>query len=349
MSNKILVIEDNAEVRENIQEILELSNYEVVTAENGKRGVEKAKSENPDLIICDIMMPELDGYGVLYMLGKDTETAGIPFIFLTAKTEKSDFRKGMNLGADDYLTKPFEEMDLLNTIERRLNKSKMFVQKSKDIHQFIDAARGLEELQKLQENKKAKPLKKKDTLFSQGDYPSGVYYVSKGKIKTSVMNNEGKEFITGLFKEGDFIGYLPILEDNDYADTATAMEDSEVLKIPREDFLDLLRKNRDVAHQFIKMLSGNIIDKEKQLLNMAYNTVRKRIADALVELHDKYKKENEKSFSIAIPRNDLASMVGTSTETVTRTLSEFKEDNYLNIKGSEVTITNYEGLKKIRW
>jgi len=173
--------------------------------------------------------------------------------------------------------------------------------------------------------------------------------VNKGKIKTSVMNNDGKEFITALFKEGDFIGYLSILEDKDYIDTATAMEDSEVLKIPREDFLDLLRKNRDVAHQFIKMLSGNILDKEKQLLNMAYNTVRKRIADALIELHDKYKKENEKSFSISIPRNDLASMVGTSTETVTRTLSEFKEDGFLNIKGSEVTVMNYEGLKKIKW
>jgi len=225
----------------------------------------------------------------------------------------------------------------------------LFAIKSSNINQFIDAARGLEELQKLQENKKSKPLKKKDTLFTQGDYPSGVYYVNKGKIKTSVMNNDGKEFITGLFKEGDFIGYLSILEDKDYIDTATAMEDSEVLKIPREDFLDLLRKNRDVAHQFIKMLSGNILDKEKQLLNMAYNTVRKRIADALIELHDKYKKENEKSFSISIPRNDLASMVGTSTETVTRTLSEFKEDGFLNIKGSEVTVMNYEGLKKIKW
>ena len=157
------------------------------------------------------MMPELDGYGVLYMLGKTPETNGIPFIFLTAKTEKSDFRKGMNLGADDYLTKPFEEMDLLNTIERRLNKSKLFAIKSSNINQFIDAARGLEELQKLQENKKSKPLKKKDTLFTQGDYPSGVYYVNKGKIKTAVMNNDGKEFITALFKEGEFIGYLSML------------------------------------------------------------------------------------------------------------------------------------------
>src|SRR5688572_13362054 len=98
---KILLIEDNTEVRENTSEIISLANYEVLTAENGKVGVELAQKEKPDLIICDIMMPELDGYGVLHILSKKPETAGIPFIFLTAKTEKNDVRKGMNLGADD--------------------------------------------------------------------------------------------------------------------------------------------------------------------------------------------------------------------------------------------------------
>src|SRR6187200_2411089 len=122
---KILLIEDNLEVRENTEEILSLANYEVLTAPNGKVGVELAQKENPDLIICDIMMPELDGYGVLHILNKKAETAGIPFIFLTAKTEKTDIRKGMNLGADDYLTKPFDDTDLLNAIEARLHKSSM--------------------------------------------------------------------------------------------------------------------------------------------------------------------------------------------------------------------------------
>src|SRR4051812_20977154 len=103
---KILLIEDNAGIRENTSEILSLANYSVITAENGKVGVELAQRERPDLIICDIMMPELDGYGVLHILGKKDDTASIPFIFLTAKTEKTDIRKGMNLGADDYLTKP---------------------------------------------------------------------------------------------------------------------------------------------------------------------------------------------------------------------------------------------------
>ena len=114
---KILLIEDNLDVRENTEEILSLANYKVFTAANGKIGVELAHTEKPDLIICDIMMPELDGYGVLHILSKNEDTARIPFIFLTAKTEKSDIRKGMNLGADDYLTKPFDDTDLLNAIE----------------------------------------------------------------------------------------------------------------------------------------------------------------------------------------------------------------------------------------
>src|SRR6188474_1651281 len=125
MKKKILIIEDNVEVRENTSEILELAGYNVVVAPNGKVGVELAQKEKPDLIICDIMMPELDGYGVLHILNKSNETAGIPFIFLTAKSEKTDIRKGMNLGADDYLTKPFDDTDLLNAIEARLRKFSM--------------------------------------------------------------------------------------------------------------------------------------------------------------------------------------------------------------------------------
>src|SRR5690606_41128830 len=102
MKNKILIIEDNLDIREGTAEILELAGYDVLTAPNGKNGVDIAQSNLPDLIICDIMMPELDGYGVLYLLSKKAETASIPFIFLTAKAERVDIRKGMEMGADDY-------------------------------------------------------------------------------------------------------------------------------------------------------------------------------------------------------------------------------------------------------
>ena len=120
---KILVIEDNPDVRENLAEILELSGYKVSTAQDGKVGVSIANKEDLDLILCDVMMPELDGYGVLRILNRNPKTSGIPFIFLTAKSEKTDFRKGMGLGADDYITKPFDDVDLLDAIEMRLKKS----------------------------------------------------------------------------------------------------------------------------------------------------------------------------------------------------------------------------------
>ena len=122
MKIKILIIEDNNDIRESTAEILELTGYEVLQASHGKSGVELAQQHNPDLILCDIMMPELDGYGVLYMLSKNPDTATIPFIFLTAKAERLDFRKGMEMGADDYLTKPYDDIELLNAIEIRLQK-----------------------------------------------------------------------------------------------------------------------------------------------------------------------------------------------------------------------------------
>src|SRR5262245_51989322 len=120
---KILVIEDEPEMRRNISALLRYHDYEPISAENGLQGVEAARREKPDLILCDVMMPELDGYGVLHALQMDAALAPIPFIFLTAKGEKDDLRSGMNLGADDYLTKPVANADLVKAIESRLRRS----------------------------------------------------------------------------------------------------------------------------------------------------------------------------------------------------------------------------------
>ncbi len=115
----ILIIEDEPRTRANLATILEMEGYRVVTAENGRLGVETARRERPDLVLCDVMMPELDGHGVLEALRADRTTAGIPFIFLTAKGEKTSVRAGMNLGADDYLTKPASVSDLLAAVAAR--------------------------------------------------------------------------------------------------------------------------------------------------------------------------------------------------------------------------------------
>ncbi|MBI3518255.1 MAG: response regulator [Bacteroidetes bacterium] len=352
MSKTILLIEDNLDVRENTAEILKLAQYNVITAVNGKDGVELAQKEKPDLIICDIMMPVLDGHGALHLLSKNEETAGIPFIFLTAKAERGDFRKGMEMGADDYLTKPFDDIELLNAIESRLKKNevikKEFTKNFAGINNFINEAKGIDSLKKLSEERDIRNYKKKDDIYKEGGYPKGIFFINKGKVKISQTNELGKELITELHKDGDFFGYLSLLKDEKYTNSATALEDSEILMIPKEDFFSLIYKNAEVSRRFIEMLSDNLRDKEQQLVKLAYNSVRKRVAEALVKLSDKYKKENDQKFSMNVSREDLANMVGTATETVIRTLSDFKEDKFIEIAGSSITILNYEKLAKMK-
>lgn len=123
----VLVIEDEPEMRRNITRLLKLEGYDAVAAENGKDGLERAKARKPDLILCDVMMPAMDGHEVLRSLRSDPALRSVPFIFLTAKGEKSDQRGGMNLGADDYLTKPVENDDLLAAVSARLTRAEQTV------------------------------------------------------------------------------------------------------------------------------------------------------------------------------------------------------------------------------
>jgi CRP-like cAMP-binding protein/CheY-like chemotaxis protein len=349
---KVLLIEDDAVMRENTAEILELAQYQVTTAANGKVGAQLAKKIRPDLVICDIMMPELDGYGVIHILSKDPDTAGIPFIFLTAKTEKSEIRKGMDLGADDYLTKPFEETELLNAIESRLKKNELirreFAKNLEGLDQFLEEAKGMKELETLSKKRPLVNYKKKEVIFHEGDVPQMVLFLNRGKVKTQKMHDDGKEYITGLYKEGEFFGYIPLLENSPYRDSAIALEECEICKIPKDDFLSLIYRNRDVAAKFIKMLSNNVAEKEKQLLSLAYDTVRKRVAEALLLLERRYREAGKKSLRIAITREDLAGMTGTASETVTRVLSDFRTEKLIGIDYREIVILNSEGLQEIQ-
>ncbi len=347
---KILLIEDNLEIRENTSEILSLANYHVLTAENGKVGVDIAQRETPDLIICDIMMPELDGYGVLHILGKKTETARIPFIFLTAKTEKNDIRKGMNLGADDYLTKPFDDTELLNAIETRLRKqelrAKEYPSTSEGLDHFIDDARKALHLTDLCDDKKTKMLKKKAELFSEGDAPGYVFFLKSGNIKTFQSHPDGKELITNIYKAGDYFGFESLLDNNLYQESAIALEQSEVVLIPKNDFLILLSNHADVSASFIALLCRKVADKEKQLLHLAYNSVRQRTAEALLKVH----KLGEGKEKVNLSREDLAKIVGTASESVIRVLSDFKEEGLIEIETGKIKVTQAAKLEKvIRW
>jgi CRP-like cAMP-binding protein/FixJ family two-component response regulator len=351
MDKRILLIEDNLDMRENTAEILQLAHYQVLTAKNGKEGVELAEKEKPDLIICDIMMPVLDGYGVLHMLSKNEATSGIPFIYLTAKAERVDFRKGMEMGADDYLTKPFDDIELLNAVESRLKKAdllkKEFSKSMEGLNQFINQAKGFETLKKLSEDCDIRVYRKKEDIYREGSYPKGLYFLNKGRVKTYKLNDQGKELITGLHKEGDFFGYLSLLEEGKNSDIATTLEDSEICLIPKNDFYSLVYKNADVSKKFIKILSNNLREKEEQLLKVAYNSVRKKVADALLTLYNRYNTDSEKNFTISISREDLANLAGIATESTIRTLSDFKDEKLIEIQVSKITILDYQKLNKV--
>lgn len=347
---KILLIEDNAELRENTAEILSLASYEVVTAPNGKVGVDMVAKEKPDLIICDIMMPELDGYGVLHILSRKPDTASIPFIFLTAKTEKSDVRKGMELGADDYLTKPFDDTSLLNAIETRLRKhsirAKEYPTNAGGLEAFIKDAKVVLNLEHLGKAQKLKHYKKKAEVFAEGDTPAVVFFIKSGNVKLHKAHPDGKELITNLYSEGDFFGYEPILEGSEYKESATVLEDAEIILIPREDFVALLHSHPDVSAGFISMLCRKVAEKEKQLLNFAYSSIRQRTAEALLKTHSFKGGQDE----ITLSREDLGRMVGTASESVIRVLSEFKEEKLIEVDGSKIRILQPAKLEKVvRW
>lgn len=344
---KILVIEDTLEVRENICEILELDGYQVYGAVNGKEGVEKAVRHLPDLILCDVMMPELDGFGVLKILNKNKLTHHIPFIFITAKAERSDFRKGMGLGADDYITKPFDDTELLEAIEMRLKKSEM-VNKSFDrtddgLQRFFSEAKAKDELTNLTENRELRQYKKKDTIYSNNSRPHWLFFLVKGSVKCFQTNEFGKELITHIFKEGDFFGYHALISDSPYVDSCVALEESSLRLIPKDDFKLLLFNNRDFAAQFIKMISNQVEETEQHLLELAYSSVRRKVAMALLS----FIQINDANNQIDISREDLASKAGTAKETLIRTLSEFKSDGIISVDSGVITVLKEEALRNM--
>lgn len=341
---KILIIEDDAHVRNNLAEILELSDYHAITAENGKDGVDKALKEAPDLIICDIMMPDLDGYGTLTILSKNPKTADIPFIYLTAKAEKDDFRRGMSMGADDYITKPFDDMALLNTIEARLRKYERLklaspAQGVPILEHFINEAKANESIKTLSENRELRHFRKKDMVFDEGETPRWLYFIEKGRVKVYKTAEDGREFIVRIAEAGEFLGYLALLQEKPYTESAAVLDDADLRFIPKPEFLSLVYGNRDVMARFIKMLAGHVSEQEQQLLDLAYNSVRKRVATALVELAD------PATGTIKMFRDDLAAMVGTAKETFIRTMAEFKTEGLIETSDGSIRILKPERLR----
>ena len=347
---KVLIIEDNDDIRESTSEILELAGYAVIQAVNGKEGVAMAVSELPDLILCDIMMPEMDGYSVLHLLGKNQETAVIPFIFLTAKTDRQDMRKGMEMGADDYLTKPFDDVELFNAIAVRLQKyqhTKALISTSlNNLSKLIVNKSGLDELAKYISERKVRQIKKKQVIYYEGDTANGLYLLISGKVKTFKVAQDGRELLTGLYGPEEYFGTAALLAAENYMETAEAVENTALCLIPKDLMEQLLNKYPDVSASFIKLLANNVLQNEQQLLELAYHSVRKRMAEVILRLKGTDTEDNQQVLTVS--RDNLASMAGIATETVSRILSDFKDEGLIERTGGKILVLDQLRLKNMK-
>jgi DNA-binding response OmpR family regulator len=345
----ILIIEDDTALRENTAELLELEGYSVITAPNGRIGIELAKKQLPNIIVCDIMMPEVDGYGVLEAISLEQNTSQIPFIFLSAKTEHKEIRKGMNLGADDYLTKPFEEEELMSAIESRLAKAEILskiTQSTNHQNQEEEDIRNLHELKNFfDDNGNILSFKKGETLYKIGDHSNKVYLITKGIVKCFKTEDSGKELITKLHKTDSFLGLTPFMHNVRYQETAIAVEDTEVTGISKNELKEILSKNQNVSLEFMNVLTDNISEIKEQLLQMAYSSVRKKTAQTILQFARVLDKKPDEP--IKISRGDLASVAGIATESLIRTLSDFKKKGFIEIEGRNIRILALEALEAV--
>jgi len=346
----ILIIEDDPALRENTAELLELSDYKVRMAPNGRVGIDYVYQEKPDLIICDIMMPEVDGYGVLEAMNKNPDFIHIPFIFLSAKTEHNEIRKGMNLGADDYLTKPFTEQELLDAIESRLLKTETLLNAfQKEVSQEDEEGdiRNLNELKSFFEEYGEKlDLKKGEYIYEVGDRSNSIYLVTKGVVKCFKIDSNGKELITELVSEDNFLGFTPLQNHSPYVESAMVVKDAELHSISKSILRELLGKNQNISIELMNVITDNVYKVKEQLLQMAYSSVRRKTAQTLLHFADTVGSEEQQS-SIRISRSDLASVAGIATESLIRMLSNFKKEALIDIDGREIIILNRERLESI--
>jgi CRP/FNR family cyclic AMP-dependent transcriptional regulator len=348
----ILLIDNDAVARESTAELLTLAGYVAETAENGKIGVEKARASRPDLVLCDVGLPVLDGYGVLYSFRQSPQLAMVPFVFLTARAERADVRRGMELGADDYLTKPFASSELLGAIAGRFARFQHLPAEeeapanSSTPAEFVASQRS--NLLTLITDRKPHAVPRRQIVYAEGDEPTRLYFVQAGRVKIVKTTASGKELITGFYQTGEFFGYKALLEGTVYHDAAVTVEDSTLFYIPADEFAQLLR-NPEVSQQLVRLMAGRKREREEQLLDMAYNSLRRRVANALLGFYDNVRPGEATDALIQLSRDDLAAVVGIAPESLSRTLSEFRHDGLLEVTPKGIRLLQPDKLRRTDW
>ena len=352
LMKKILFIQDQEHQEDSIRQLLELSNYLVHVAGDGRDGIGMALRERPDLILCDVHVTSVDGYGVIHALQQYPETRGIPVILLTPMEEKDDFRKAMEAGADDFLARPFEGIELLRAVDACLDRRHKRMSgdhgaAATPAGQAVIGGANEQGNDWRPEEQDVRSYKKRTMLYTEGQRASQVWYVVSGKVKTYMVHMDGKELITGIFGPGDCVGYIAAVHGGGYTDNAQVIEESALVVISRPEFLRLMSGDPAFVRQVIKWLSRSNRAQESGLLNLAYSSLRKKVANGILSLYDSFRKELDGKSFISVSRENLAAIIGSAPESLTRTLSDFRKERLVEVADGRIYVLDEHRLRNL--
>jgi CRP-like cAMP-binding protein len=305
------------------------------------------KVSNSNQVLCNIKMPDQRNRNAVLTFESIPEMVGIPFIFLTPRTGKYNFRKTKEDSINDYQSAGVNEtynQALKETCQNNRVLKKAFTTNPEGFNFFLTLSKLKNNSSFLSDPKIYKKVFKKNMLFLEGESSNFLYFLVSGKIKLFKLNEYGKEFILDICKEGDFIGYSGLCGDTYHAESAMALENSEVILINKNDFSQLLSSCSEIAKSFINRLSKNLADKELRMMKLAYYPARKRLAEAIVFLAKIYQNEP----TIVFEREIMSSLSGLASESISRLISEFKEEGLLERDNGVIKITNLTALEAIQ-
>lgn len=352
---KILLIEKDEDIRSNLAQVLELVNYEVFTADDGQHAAEVAKRETPDMIICGSLLPLLDGYGLFQELQSHPATQHAKVVFFTPKhlnghahLDELANMNGNGKNYNDAIIAPVHTNNVVHSSRQQFAFSEKSNGSATASSPEVIRLNGVEDvLEVLIKDRDILYYKKKQIIFSEGNCSRNLYFVKKGKVKIYQTNDIGKQLVVDLYAENDFIGYIPLIENSNYTEIAEALEETELIVIPRGEFNQLIKTNQQVMNLFIHLLTKSVSEKKCQMIGLAYNSLRKKVADALIRINEKYNKTDTPSFKIDISRDNLAAIAGTATESLIRTLTDFKAEKLIDIANNCIQILNKKKLEDL--
>ena len=344
---RILLIGDQPAGDKNIMEILGLANFDVLATQLPPKSGAIEFAAPPDLVICELADPQSDVQDTLRQLLKQTAPYQVPLIVLTGDAGKANTRRIMQLGADDFLVKPFEGIELLRAVDACLDKHQRRLHPLPDPSALAGSPTVDPSIPWRPANREPQEFKKKEMLYSEGQRAAHAWYIVDGKIKTYLLHSDGKELITSIKGPGECVGYTAVIGGGVHTDNAQSIEDATLIGIPCQEFLSLLRSDPAFAHQLVHWIAQNAGDKEAGLLNFAYSSLRKKVANGILRLAGEQDRKQKGKRYLTISRENLAAFVGSAPESLTRTLGDFRKEGLIGIADGRIWLLNEEKLRNL--